>query len=273
MKSKKVIDANDFLEEYEINYGKIRKVTGTIGKWFDPNRKLFFNCDDVDKSKCVDQIYLSPDIDNLIVYFIVKSKDGYQLRDTRFKNIYDQNLEGMIHHYHDTLEPSVKHGLQVGHLSYIECIGYSAIIKDQKRKTVSDISLIKNIVEKETGFKYQIFENLDKPKEKIFLPLKKPEKNISIARIQISENTLILYAKKDKILKKPDKDFGNEWKKYLKNVQWKNAMSLTIREKYYGTLLTFDPITTSFKVELNYPVEEEKLRKACSAIDESRLIE
>lgn len=273
MNSKNVVESTKFLEEYETNYGKMRKVTGAIGKWFDPNRKLFFDCDEVKKNSCAEQIYLSPNIDNLIVYFIVKSNEEYQLRDSRFKNIYDHNLGRMIDHYHNVLEPSVKHGLQIGKLVYVECIGYSAIIIDRKKQTVFDIYLIKNIVEEETGVKFQIIENPDKPKDKILLPSQKPDKYISVTRIEISKDTLNLYAPKDKLLKKPIEDSGLEWKKYMKSVEWKDAMGLTIREKYYGTLLTFDSVTTSFKVELNYPVEEEKLRNACKALDESKSIE
>ncbi len=273
MNTKNVIESKNFLDTYETNYGKMRKVTGTIGKWFDSNRKLFFDCEDINKSKCSDQVYLSQNIDNLIVYFIVKSNDEYQLRDSRFKNIYGHNLSKLINHYHNVLEPSVKHGLQIGKLEYIECIGYSAIIVERKIQTVSDIALIKNIVEEETGIKFKVIENLNKPKEKIFLPSEKLSKYTSVARVEISKDILSLYAPKDKTLKKPKKDDDNEWKKYMKNVEWKDAMGLTIREKYYGTLLTFDSVTTSFKVELNYPVEEEKLKKACNALDESKSIQ
>ncbi len=84
---------------------------------------------------------------------------------------------------------------------------------------------------------------------------------------------MTLFAPKDKILEKPKEETGKEWGKYIKSVEWKDAMSLTIREKYYGILLTFDPKTTSFRVELIYPVEKEKLRKACSALSESKTIE
>ncbi len=264
-----VVEDSKLLEELEVKYGKMRRVTGTMGKWFSRSLKFFFDCDDEDREGCADKMFSSADLDTLIVYFVVKGQDGYQLRDSRFKNIYSQNLRRMIKHFQTVLEPSVRHGLQVGGLAYMECIGYGAVIEARVKQTISDISKIKRIVEEETGLKYQVTEEKDNSDVKILNPLEQGAKPISVAQVRISGNTLALYAPKDKTLEKPAVKSGPEWEKYLKSVAWKDAMSLTIREKYYGILVTFDADTTSFKVELNYPVEEEKLRKACHAVDES----
>ncbi|MFQ6134910.1 MAG: hypothetical protein ACE5KU_03730 [Nitrososphaerales archaeon] len=273
MSTEDVVEASKLLEELEAKYGRMRRVTGTIGKWFSRRLKLFFDCEDDDKKGCAEEIFSSPDLDTLIVYFIVKGQDGHQLRDSRFKNIYGQNLQRMIEHFHTVLEPSIKHGLQLGRLTYVECIGYGAVIEERMKQTISDISEIKRIVEEETGLKYQIIEETDTPDVKILQPSEEEGKPISVACVRISGDTVTLYAPKDKTLEKPEVESGPEWEKYLKSVAWKDAMSLTIREKYYGILVTFDADTTRFKVELNYPVEEEKLRKACHAIDETRTIQ
>jgi len=273
MNEEEIVESEKYLEEFETKFGEMRKVTGSIGKWFDTKRKLFFNSEDNDKGVFSEKVYSSPNIDSLIVYFIVQSQDGHQLRDSRFKNIYGQDLGTMIEHFHKVLEPSVKHGLQVGRLTYVDCIGYGAIIEEKVKDTISDTSLIKDILDDETGLKFNIETNSDKQGDKILRPSIGREKQPTIGFVQISNNKLTLFAPKDKILEKPKEETGTEWDKYLKSVEWKDAMSLTIRETYYGILLTFDPKTTSFKVELNYPVEEEKLRKACKALSESKTIE
>jgi len=125
-----IIESTRFIEELESKYGMMRKLTGTIGKWFNPNLRLFFDCENTNISKCADKVYSTSNPDSLIVFFIVQSKDGYQLRDSRFKNIYDQNLSLMIERFHKVLEPSIKFGLQMGNLIYIECVGYGAVIKE-----------------------------------------------------------------------------------------------------------------------------------------------
>jgi hypothetical protein len=273
MSEEGIIETEKYLEEFETKFGEMRKVTGSIGKCFDTKRKLFFDNEDTDKSVSSEKVYSSPNIDSLIVYFIVQSQDGHQLRDSRFKNIYGQDLGSMIEHYHKVLEPSVKHGLQVGKLTYVDCIGYGAIIEEKVVETISDTALIKDILDDETGLKFKIEVNSDKLDDKILHPSIENEEQPTISFVQISNNKLTLFAPKDKILEKPKEETGKEWDSYLKSVEWKDAMSLTIRETYYGILLTFDPKTTSFKVELNYPVEEDKLRKACAALSESKTID
>jgi len=267
-----IIEASEFLDSLKSEYGKLRMITGNIGKWYYPKLKIFFDCPIGDKAECARNILTDRDLGSMIVYFIVEGKDGFQLRDSRFKNIYGQNLERMISHFHMALEPSIRHGLQVGGLKYIRCIGYGAIMESRDIDTIENIEEIVKIVEQETKLQFRIEDDKENPGGKILFPLYSRD-NGSIDRIRISDDMISIYAPKNKNIDKPESHSGPEWNNYLKKVTWKDAMSLPIREKYYGILVTFDSETASFKVDLTFPVEEEKLRKACHALIESSSID
>ncbi len=273
MRAEEFVHTSKFLNDIESKYGGVRRVTGRMGEWFFSDLKLFFDCKGKAKKRCAENIFASPDLGTLIVYFVVRDQDGCQLRDCRFKNIYSQNLRRMIKHFHNVLEPSITFGFQVRGLTYIECIGYEAVIVKRVTKTISDIMVIKKIIEEEAVLEYQLIEEKGKPETKILCPTDSGSNLVSVAQIQIFDDTVVLYATKDKDLKKPNYESGPEWDKYLKSVSWKDAMSLSLKEKYYGTLLTFDPESVSYKVELNYPVEEKKLRQAFQALNESKKIQ
>lgn len=272
MNSSSIIEASKFLDKLQADYGKLRMITGKIGKWYYPDLKIFFDCTEGDKGECAKNILNERDLDSMIVYFIVEGEDGFQLRDSRFKNIYGQNLERMISHFHMVLEPSIQHGLQVGGLKYIKCIGYGAIIESREIETVENIEEIRKIIEEETMIAFRLEDDKNKAGVKLLIP-KSFEDNKSIHIVRISDTMLSIYAPKNKNIEKPESHTGPEWNNYLKQVTWKDAMSLPIREKYYGILVTFDAETASFKVDLAFPVEEEKLRKACQALIESSSID
>ncbi len=269
-----IVESSKFLEELEAKYGKLRRITGLIGRWFSREHRLFFDCkDEFDLVGCVEQIVSSPNLETLIVYFVVKAQDGsYQLRDSRFKNIYGQSLKRMIEHFHNILEPSIRHGMQVARLVYIECIGYGVVIEERLADTVSDIQKITKILQEETGVKYEAVELqgsvMIRPVER-----REHQRPPAVEEIRISGGTLALYAPEDKTLKKPKSESTAEWDEYLRNVQWKDAMTLNIRETFYGIMVAFDGERMRYKVELGYPVEVEKLRKACHALEETQTLQ
>ncbi len=268
-----IVESSRYLEELEAKYGKLRRITGLIGKSFSREQRLFFDCNnEFDLAGCVEQIISSPNLETLIVYFIVKAQDGsYQLRDSRFKNIYGQSLKRMIEHFHNILEPSIRHGMQVARLVYIECVGYGVIIEERVADTVSDILEITKILQEETGAKYEAVELQGSV---VIRPVVRREQQPpTIEEIRITGETLVLYAPQDKTLKKPKLESTSEWDEYLRNVQWKDAMTLNIRETFYGIMVTFDGDKVRYKVELGYPVEVEKLRKACHALEETQTLQ
>ena len=273
MTSGGIVESSRFLEELEAKYGKLRRITGLMGKWLSREQGLFFDCkDEFDLADCVDQIVSSPNLETLIVYFVVKAQDGsYQLRDSRFKNIYGQSLKRMIEHFHNILEPSIRHGMQVARLVYIECIGYGVVIEERVLDTVSDIPEITKILQEETGVKYEAVESQGSI---MIRPVGRREQQPhAIEEIRIFGGTLALYAPEDKTIKKPKSESTVEWDAYLRNVQWKDAMTLNIRETFYGIMVTFDGEKMRYKVELGYPVEVEKLRKACHALEETQTLQ
>lgn len=272
MTSEDIVESSSYIEELESKYGKLRRVLGVTGKWFSRSKKLFFDCEEQDRVGCLERLFESRNIGALMVYYIVKGQDGYQLRDTRFRNIYGQTLERLINHYHTVLEPSMKYGLKVGRLDYVECIGYGCSVEAKAKTTISEIPEIKRIIEEETRLTYIPVEGEGLPGVKVLQASGGNMSQISVEKITISKDSVVLYAPRDPSIEKPREESGPEWERYLKAAAWKDAMALSLREKYYGILVTFDVKTASFKVELNYPVEEKKLRKACRALEESRYL-
>jgi hypothetical protein len=263
-----IIETSEFLKSLEVKFGKIRLITGLMGNWYSYHNKLFFDCQENDRNECAKKLFVNPDLDTLIVYFLVKNRDGYQLRDSRFKNIYDHNLKRMINHFHKVLEPSVKHGLQVGGLTYESCIGYGVKIIKHNRPTLANVDDIRQIIEKATGMKYKIINKPNNSEVNLIPNVVKQNDQIIITSVKILSDTIIIFGLKDKTLVKPNDDSSPEWKTYLKKVAWKDAMTLNVREKYYGILVIFDPHVVRYKVELNYPVEKKKLDMAFQALKE-----
>lgn len=272
MTSEDILESSLYIEDLESKYGKLRRVLGVMGRWFSRSKRLFFDCEEQDRVGCLEHLFESRDIDALMVYYIVKGEDGYQLRDTRFRNIYGQTLERLVNHYHTVLEPSMQYGLKVGRLDYVECIGYGCSVEAKAKPTISELSNIKRIIEEETKLTYIPVEDESIPRVKVLQASEGDISRISVEKITIDKDSVVLYAPKDTSIEKPGEESGPEWERYLKAAAWKDAMALSLREKYYGILVTFDVKTASFKVELNYPVEEEKLRKACHALEESRYL-
>jgi len=266
-----IVESFRYIEELESKYGKLKRVMGVMGRWFSKRRKVFFDCEEEDKSRCLEGLFESRDIDALTVYYVVRGPNGYQLRDVRFKNIYGQTLDRFVNHYHLVLEPSMRYSLKIGGFEYVECIGYGCSIKVRAKRTISNISEIKRVVEEETGLNYILIEEAASGVK--VLNVSGGGGRVPVEKIVVSKESVTLYAPRDLSIEKPEEKAGPEFEKYLRNVAWKDAMALTLREKYYGILVTFDPDTTGFRVELNYPVDEERLRKACHALEESGSIE
>jgi hypothetical protein len=274
MSLEKIVESSKYLEELEAKYGKLRRITGLIGRWFSREQRLFFDCkNEGDIAGCIEKAVSSSNLETLIVYFVVKAQDDtYQLRDSRFKNIYGQSLNRMIEHFHNILEPSIRHGMQVARLVYIECVGYGVVIEERMRETVSDISEISKVLQEETGVTYQAVTS-DELTTLRPVELREQKAQFAVEEARIIGGILTLYAPKDKGLEKPKSESAAEWDEYLRNVQWKDAMTLNIRETFYGIMVTFDGEEVRYKVELEYPVELEKLRKACHALKETQTVQ
>jgi hypothetical protein len=107
-------------EDLEVPSYKLRE-------WFSKTDKVFFDCEEPDKSSCLELILKQRNLVAFVIFFVVREKPGgsYKFMDASFRNLGKETLKHFINRYHEQLESMTKLGLGSRSIEYIECAGYS----------------------------------------------------------------------------------------------------------------------------------------------------
>jgi hypothetical protein len=107
-------------EDLEVPSYKLRE-------WFSKTDKVFFDCEESDKSSCLELILKQRNLVAFVIFFVVREKPGgsYKFMDASFRNLGKETLKHFIRRYHEQLESMTKLGLGSRSIEYIECAGYS----------------------------------------------------------------------------------------------------------------------------------------------------
>ncbi|MFQ5836226.1 MAG: hypothetical protein ACE5HG_00040 [Candidatus Bathyarchaeia archaeon] len=107
-------------EDFEVPSYKLRE-------WFSKTDKVFFDCEESDKSSCLELILKQRNLVTFVIFFVVREKPSgsYKFMDASFRNLGKETLKHFIRRYHGQLESMTKLGLGSRGIEYVECVGYS----------------------------------------------------------------------------------------------------------------------------------------------------
>jgi hypothetical protein len=129
----KIVESRDYLADLERKYPSLKYRREAVKQWFNPDTKVFFDAEELEKEKMLKQILERRDFTSFQIFFVVqKTSEGagetmYELMDASFKNIGGKTITGFAHTFHSNLEYMTRLGLQMRRLEYLEAVGYSYI--------------------------------------------------------------------------------------------------------------------------------------------------
>jgi len=96
-----------------------------LREWFSSVHQVFFDCKELDKSVCLEQLLKRTNLEAFTIFFVVREPSGtYRFMDASFRNLGTETLEHFISRYHQQLESMTKLSIQTIGLEYVECVGH-----------------------------------------------------------------------------------------------------------------------------------------------------
>jgi len=123
----KIISTTQYAEALQKTYESLEVPLYKLRKWFSTNQKIFFDCENTDKSTCIREVLKKPDYPFFRIYLVVKdvATDSYSFMDVNFRNLGSkETLENFRNRYHKQLETMTKLSLQGAGRQYIDCVGH-----------------------------------------------------------------------------------------------------------------------------------------------------
>jgi len=104
-----------------------------LREWFSKTDKVFFDCEESDKSSCLELILGQRNFVAFVIFFVIREKPSgsYKFMDATFRNLGKETLKHFIRRYHKQLESMTKLGLGSRGIEYVECVGYSYELSEQ----------------------------------------------------------------------------------------------------------------------------------------------
>ncbi len=98
-----------------------------LREWFSKPDKIFFDCEESDKSSCLELVLKQRNLAAFVTFFVVREKPSgsYKLMDASFRNLGKETLKHFIRRYPEQLESMTKLGLGSRNIEYLACAGYS----------------------------------------------------------------------------------------------------------------------------------------------------
>ena len=125
--SLEIVPANLYAKSLKEKYEDLEVPSYKLREWFSKTAKVFFDCEESDKSSCMELILKQRNLVAFVIFFVVRDKpsDSYKFMDASFRNLGKETLKHFIRRYHKQLESMTKLGLGSRGIEYVECVGYS----------------------------------------------------------------------------------------------------------------------------------------------------
>jgi len=125
--SSEIVPSNLYVKSLKEKYEDFEVPLYKLREWFSKTDKVFFDCEESDKSSCLEQIMKQRNFGAFVIFFVVreKSSGSYKFMDASFRNLGKETLKHFIRRYHGQLESMTKLGLGSRGIEYVECVGYS----------------------------------------------------------------------------------------------------------------------------------------------------
>ena len=115
------------MKSLEEKYEDLEVPSYKLREWFSETDKVFFDCEESDKSSCLELVLKQRNLVAFVIFFVVREKlsGSYKFMDATFRNLGKETLKHFFRRYHEQLESMTKLGLGSRGIEYIECVGYS----------------------------------------------------------------------------------------------------------------------------------------------------
>ena len=125
--SLEIMPASLYAKSLKEKYEDLEVPSYKLREWFSKTEKVFFDCEESDKSSCLELILKQRNLAAFVIFFVVREKPSgsYKFMDASFRNLGKETLKNFIRRYHEQLESMTKLGLGSRDIEYIECAGYS----------------------------------------------------------------------------------------------------------------------------------------------------
>jgi len=125
--SLEIVSAGLYAKSLKEKYEDLEVPSYKLREWFSKTDKIFFDCEESDKSSCLELILKQRSLVAFVIFFVVRAKPSgsYKFMDASFRNISKETLKHFIRRYHEQLESMTKLGLESRSIEYVECAGYS----------------------------------------------------------------------------------------------------------------------------------------------------
>lgn len=116
-----------YVKSLKEKYEDLEVPSYKLREWFSKTDKVFFDCEESDKSSCLEPVLKQRNFVAFVIFFVVKDKSSgsYKFMDASFRNLGKEALKHFIRRYHKQLESMTKLGLGSRGIEYVECVGYS----------------------------------------------------------------------------------------------------------------------------------------------------
>jgi len=125
--SLETVPASLYVKSLKEKYEDLEVPSYKLREWFSKTDKIFFDCEESDKSSCLELILKQRNLVSFVIFFVVreKSSGSYKFMDASFRNLGKETLKRFIRRYHQQLESMTKLGLGSRGIEYVERVGYS----------------------------------------------------------------------------------------------------------------------------------------------------
>ncbi len=125
--SLEIVPSSLYIKSLKAKYEDFEVPSYKLKEWFSKTGKVFFDCEESDKSSCVELILKQRNFAAFVIFFVVKEKPSgsYKFMDATFRNLGKETLKHFVRRYHGQLESMTKLGLGSRGIEYVECVGYS----------------------------------------------------------------------------------------------------------------------------------------------------
>jgi len=125
--SLEIMSASLYGKSLKKKYEDLEVPSYKLREWFSKTHKVFFDCEESDKSSCLELILKQTNLAAFVTFFVVREKlsGSYKFMDASFRNLGKETLKHFIRRYHEQLESMTKLGLGSRNIEYLECAGHS----------------------------------------------------------------------------------------------------------------------------------------------------
>lgn len=125
MSSTSILKAEEYLESLNTKYPGIEVPFYKFREWYSTKERFFFDCKENSLKTCLKNRIEFESFSYFRVFFIVKKRDTYMIKDIIYPNIAERNLKSWVLGYEKNLKSSTIMSINASGVYFVDELGYS----------------------------------------------------------------------------------------------------------------------------------------------------